>query len=110
MRAPASGLIWRLGRAFAVLLLATACVAGGKTVRGQQQLGGNAGNQQGNQQGQGSNNGSFVPYASVYSDFYQYALTSDRHDLAQALRVADRDAEDRAPLAHRGVRRHRAAG
>ena len=59
MRAPASGLIWRLGRAFAVLLLATACLTGERIVHGQlggggQQgggLGGQQGNQQGNQQG-----------------------------------------------------------
>ena len=60
MRAPASSLIWRLGRAFAVLLLATACLTGEGIVHGQQLggggqqgggLGGQQGNQQGNQQG-----------------------------------------------------------
>jgi hypothetical protein len=60
MRAPASSLIWRLGRAFAVLLLATACLIGGRIVHSQQLggggqqgggLGGQQGNQQGNQQG-----------------------------------------------------------
>ena len=38
--------------------------------------GGDGQTQQGNQQGQGSNNGSYVPYDSVYSDFYDYALTT----------------------------------
>ena len=28
------------------------------------------------QQGQGSNNGSYVPYDSVYGDFYDYAQTT----------------------------------
>jgi hypothetical protein len=55
MRAPASGLIWRLGRAFAVLLLATACLTGERIVHGQLggggQQGGGLGGQQGNQQG-----------------------------------------------------------
>jgi ribosomal protein S13 len=57
MRAPASGLNRRLGRAFAVLLLATACLTGDRTVHGQQlggggqQGGGGFGNQQGGQQG-----------------------------------------------------------
>jgi hypothetical protein len=38
--------------------------------------GGDGQTQQGNQQGQGQNNGSYVPYQDVYSDFYQYANTS----------------------------------
>ena len=38
--------------------------------------GGDGQTQQGNQQGQGSNNGSYVPYSQVYSDFYSYALTT----------------------------------
>ncbi len=38
--------------------------------------GGDGQTQQGNQQGQGSNNGSYVPYDSVYGDFYDYALTT----------------------------------
>ena len=38
--------------------------------------GGDGQTQQGNQQGQGTNNGSYVPYAGVYGDFYDYALTT----------------------------------
>ena len=38
--------------------------------------GGDGQTQQGSQQGQGSNNGSYVPYGQVYSDFQRYALTT----------------------------------
>jgi hypothetical protein len=38
--------------------------------------GGDGQTQQGNQTGQGTDNGSIVPYQNVYSDFYQYALTT----------------------------------
>jgi hypothetical protein len=38
--------------------------------------GGDGQTQQGNQQGQGSNNGSYVPYADVFADFYGYAQTT----------------------------------
>ena len=38
--------------------------------------GGDGQTKQGNQQGPGTNPGSYVPYAQVYSDFYQYAQTT----------------------------------
>ena len=38
--------------------------------------GGDGQTQQGNQQGSGSNNGSYVPYQQVFTDFYSYALTT----------------------------------
>jgi hypothetical protein len=38
--------------------------------------GGDGQTSQGNQQGPGVDPGSYVPYSQVYTDFYQYALTS----------------------------------
>ena len=38
--------------------------------------GGDGQTQQGNSQGQGQNNGSFVPYQDVFTDFENYAQTS----------------------------------
>jgi hypothetical protein len=38
--------------------------------------GGDGQTQQGSQQGQGQNNGASVPYQQVFSDFYEYAVTS----------------------------------
>ena len=38
--------------------------------------GGDGQTQQGQTPGQGQNNGSYVPYQDVYSDFYQYANTT----------------------------------
>ena len=38
--------------------------------------GGNGQTQQGNQTGTGTNNGALTPYQQVFSDFYQYALTT----------------------------------
>jgi hypothetical protein len=38
--------------------------------------GGDGQTQQGNQTGNGTNNGALTPYQQVFSDFYQFALTS----------------------------------
>jgi hypothetical protein len=38
--------------------------------------GGDGQTQQGSQTGQGQNNGAYQPYQKVFSDFYNYALTS----------------------------------
>ncbi len=38
--------------------------------------GGDGQTQEGSQQGRGTDNGSYVPYADVYGDFYGYALTA----------------------------------
>ena len=38
--------------------------------------GGDGQTQQGNQSGQGQNNGALTPYQQVFTDFYDYALTS----------------------------------
>jgi hypothetical protein len=54
--------------------------------------GGDGQTQQGNQQGQGQNNGATIPYQQIYSDFYQYALTSlDRNYIPLSVKDYVRD-------------------
>jgi hypothetical protein len=54
--------------------------------------GGDGQTQQGNQQGQGQNNGATTPYQQVFSDFYQYALTSlDRNYVPLSVKDFVRD-------------------
>ena len=54
--------------------------------------GGDGQTQQGNQTGQGQNNGALTPYQQVYSDFYDYALTSlDRNYVPLSVKDYVRD-------------------
>jgi len=54
--------------------------------------GGDGQTQQGSQQGQGQNNGSLTPYEQVYSDFYDYALTTlDRNYVPLSVKDFVRD-------------------
>ena len=54
--------------------------------------GGDGQTQQGNQSGQGQNNGATIAYQQVFSDFYQYALTSlDRNYVPLSVKDFVRD-------------------
>jgi hypothetical protein len=54
--------------------------------------GGDGQTQQGNQLGQGQNNGALTPYQQVFSDFYDYALTSlDRNYVPLSVKDYVRD-------------------
>jgi hypothetical protein len=54
--------------------------------------GGDGQTQQGNGQGQGQNNGALTPYQQVFSDFYDYALTSlDRNYVPLSVKDYVRD-------------------
>ena len=54
--------------------------------------GGDGQTQSGSQSGQGQNNGALTPYQQVFSDFYQYALTSlDRNYVPLSVKDFVRD-------------------
>jgi hypothetical protein len=54
--------------------------------------GGDGQTQQGSQSGEGQNNGALTPYQQVFSDFYQYALTSlDRNYVPLSVKDYVRD-------------------